>query len=127
MQLDFIPQVFYDVVARFIPGAALVASWSLVAIEPTKIPDVLRAESSWLFGFGPLLLFIVASYLVGLLTVELWELTLGRFAKKREKEAEESAKHACLEEHKRVQQSLNLPHLELNLNDLPRELLCTIT
>lgn len=61
------------------------------------------------------------SYLVGLLTAELWDFTLGRLAKKRKQEAEENSKRVCLEEHKRVQQSLNLPCLELSHNDLPRE------
>lgn len=53
MQLDFIPQKFYDVVARFIPGAALVASWSLVAIEPTKMPEVLEQRAAGCLGLAP--------------------------------------------------------------------------
>lgn len=117
---SLVPQLFYDLLGRVVPGAAVVLAFLVVIAGPTDSLRLLRAEQSWIFNFGPVGLFLLVSYLVGFAGGQLWEITLGRVAHRQEAKAEEGFKRTCLLEHNRTQKTLRERELAITSEELPR-------
>jgi len=78
-----IPQLFYDFLARIIPGATLALVTALVIFSPSAtVKFILNSENTTkLFSAIPLLFGFILSYLIGLVMGQIWELLIGRFTK----------------------------------------------
>src|SRR5689334_931684 len=119
---NLIPQVFYDLLARVIPGAALITLTFIVLFGPKPFADfVLKSpEGDKLFSTSFLLLWGLGSYLTGFLLDRLWDMTLGRLASLRDTKTEAHCQQECLAEHNRVQKALKHPELDIVPGSLPR-------
>jgi len=95
---NFIPQLFYDFLARIIPGAILIVTLTLVVLGPAAATDFVlnSAEDSELFGFGTLLLGILGSYLTGLISGQLWEISFGWISRRIQNNIEAKCKEERL-------------------------------
>jgi hypothetical protein len=73
MQWDIIPQVSYDLIARIVPGAAVIFIVFCLFVIPTVLDGPLM---QWIEGGGVLLLLVafLLSYLAGRLLAEIWEI-----------------------------------------------------
>jgi hypothetical protein len=73
MQWDIIPQVFYDLIARIVPGAAVLFIVLCLFVIPAASDGPLL---QWIEGGGALLLLVafLSSYLIGRLLAEIWEI-----------------------------------------------------
>src|SRR5271157_502711 len=116
-----IPQVFYDFLGRIMPGAAVTTIAALVVYGPEKAADFIVASPhrTDLFAFGPLMIWLLGSYLVGFVTAQLWDMTLGRLTKTTEKALRDDAVNERLLEHERVQAALGRPVLGLHPGQRP--------
>lgn len=119
---NLIPQVFYDFLARVIPGAVLIVVTILVIFSPAAVADSMlnSPNSSKLLDAGPLILWLLGSYIIGFLLGQFWHITLGRLAKKKYSHIEIKCKKECLAEHNRLQKALLHPQLAISVNALPR-------
>jgi len=83
MSWNWIPQLFYDCIARIIPGCtALCATW-LVALGPLGAKRMLQnSRESGYFSFGSIVLLILASYLVGIVLGEVGQRTFKSIPRK---------------------------------------------
>jgi hypothetical protein len=118
---SLIPQVFYDFLARVVPGASLLAFAILVIFGPNNVSSFINSPGSEkLFSAGFILVWVLASYLTGFLLGQLWELTFGQLTKQRMKDTEAKYQEQCLSEHNRVQKVLKHSELVIAPNDLPR-------
>lgn len=118
---NLIPQVFYDLYARVIPGALLLASTILVFFEPEKAINILFTPvEGKLFAVGFFLLWLLISYFCGFVINQLSELTIGVLTKKRDKVVEKNKQAKCLLEHNGLLRSLGQPVLTIKAEELPQ-------
>jgi hypothetical protein len=117
---SLVPQVFYDFVARIVPGASLILVTILV-FSPTNILDLINSQSSdKLLSAGFLVIWALASYLIGFLTGQLWELTFGQITRRLDKKVETKCQGEILSEHNRILGTLKQPLLAIASKDLPK-------
>lgn len=117
----WIPQVYYDFLARIIPGSAVVLGAFYLRHGPQRgISFVFRViceqEHSWVCRFG---IGLLAAYLIGLIVGELGELLAGRVLQRRDAELERGFIRECLDDHSRALQAVGREPLALQLEDLP--------
>lgn len=73
MNWSLIPEIFFDVIGRLIPGSLLILTAAMVHLGPNRAVRVLLAKSSKVNTWSALLLFLV-SYLVAVVVKQMWEL-----------------------------------------------------
>ena len=117
----WIPQVYYDLLARVIPGSVVVLGALYLKQGPLRgIGFVLRGmcdqEHSWVCRFG---VGLLAAYLIGLIVGELGELLAGRLLERRDSELEKTFMRECLDDHSRALQAVGREPIALQLDDLP--------
>jgi hypothetical protein len=119
---NLIPQLFYDFLARIVPGATLILFSALVVFSPMIAANFIlnSQDNSMIFAVGPLLLWILGSYLIGFILGQLWEITIGRFTKQAERQIEAECKQECLKEYNKFQKALGHPELDIEISKLPR-------
>jgi hypothetical protein len=119
---NLVPQVFHDFLARVIPGATLIAVTVIVVFGPAAAADFMMdsPKLNRLFGTGPLLLGVLVSYLLGFLSGQFWEMTIGRLTRRTDGEVEARCQRERLAEHNRLQKALKRPELSIDPGDLPR-------
>ena len=117
----WIPQVYYDLLARVIPGSAVVLGVLYLRDGPSRgIDFVFRGicgqEHSWVCGLG---VGLLAAYLIGLIIGELGELVAGRLLGRRDSELEKGFVRECLDDHIQVLEAVGREPLNLQPDDLP--------
>lgn len=71
MDWNLIPEIFYDIIARIIPGSALVLATAMIYLGPSKAIKMLLSDSTKIDA--PLvLLFLLLAYLVAVVTGQAW-------------------------------------------------------
>jgi hypothetical protein len=120
--LNLIPQVFYDFLARIIPGAILIVVTTIIMVGPATAADFLlnSPNSDKLFSIGFILLWALGSYLIGFLLGNLWEMTLEQLTRSSERNIETKCKEKCLTEYNQTQNALKRPGLDIAPDNLPR-------
>jgi hypothetical protein len=122
---NFIPQLFYDFLAKIVPGAILIVASAFVIFGPTNVATFIfnlnPSEKSNLFALGPLLLWFLVSYLIGFVLGQLWETTIGWLLKSKDYKLEKQCQEKRLEEHNRILTALGYPILSIKAKDLPPE------
>ncbi|AEB08000.1 hypothetical protein [Desulfobacca acetoxidans] len=117
-----IPQLFYDFLARIVPGAILLLGLVLVIFGPSDTATFLTTNQAVsLFSPYHLLLVILISYFTGLIAGRLFEVSIGLMNAKRYDLLEERCREECLAEHNKLLCLLNYPPLTINPADLPRD------
>jgi hypothetical protein len=72
MDWNVIPEIFYDIIARIIPGSVLVIATTMIYLGPSKVVKMLLSDSTEIDA--PLtLLFLLLAYLVAIVTGSVWE------------------------------------------------------
>lgn len=119
---NLIPQVFYDFIARVVPGAVLLVVTAITVAGPASAADFAlkspRAEK--LFLLGPVSLWMLGAYLVGFLLSHLWEMTAGKLTKHRDEEYETRVQRECLTGFVQLQKALKRPTPQVAPESLPR-------
>ena len=117
----WVPQVYYDLLARVVPGSAVLLGVFYLKDGPARgVNYVIRslAESD-----GSLLLRMVvgllASYLIGLIIGELGELLAGRILERRDLEMESGLARDCLDEHNNAMVAAGREPAALPPGDIP--------
>jgi hypothetical protein len=69
--LNVIPQVFYDLIARILPGAIIIACAIFIGVVPDQLVQFFKTdiEKHFLASF---LLYVIFSYLVAIVLMGLW-------------------------------------------------------
>jgi len=71
MNWEVIPEIFFDLVARVVPGSLLLLTAFLVSQGPEKgLPDLVRYASS--AGFGSVLAFALVAYFIAVVLKQAW-------------------------------------------------------
>ena len=123
MLLNLIPQVFYDFIARVIPGFVVIATWYLAILGPNKAIDTITTISSKssqsLFNFWSFSVVIVLSYMLGFVLDELRSLTFGRIKKKYLKRMRPEYIRRCIVEDGKIRKCFGKSALKIKSRDLP--------
>ncbi|MBN2565172.1 MAG: hypothetical protein JXB46_05630 [Candidatus Eisenbacteria bacterium] len=117
----WIPQAYYDLMARIVPGAILIFSSVFLRHGPGR---------GWRYVVGILCegdqtspcrvaVALLTAYLLGLVLSELGELVAGRVLRGMDWGAEQTVKAACLVEHNHSRQLLGDTPLEMTVDELP--------
>ncbi len=117
----WIPQVYYDFLARVIPGSAVMLGVLYLRHGPSRgISFVFRVvceqEHSWVCRIG---IGLLAAYLIGLIIGELGEFLAGRLIERRDSELERGFMRECLDDHSRALQAVGREPIAIQLDDLP--------
>lgn len=135
MPLDLIPQVFYDLIARIIPGTVLIIASYLTVLGPKKAIDTLvsvavtipperKILNVWLFA-----LLMILAYVLSMIVHELWSLaskaitSVDKKNQKKEKKSKEKKKEppkrVCFEQDGKIRKCFEEPALGFESSDLP--------
>jgi hypothetical protein len=117
-----IPQLFYDFLARIVPGAVLIVVTAFVVSTPASNIDLLLTSH---FGdktvaFTRLLWGGLGAYLIGFLLSQMWLTMMPRRLKDRLTNVEAECKQDRLAEHNRVLVALGYPSENIQPEDLPQ-------
>jgi hypothetical protein len=102
MDWDIIPEVFYDIIARIIPGSVLVIAACMVYFGPSQVLETLLTNSD-LVDARLTLAFLLLAYLVAVIVGPIWEVAgdlkrwKERMEEKREAEEQETAGSTSVE------------------------------
>ena len=121
MNLDFIPQVFYDLISRVIPGMVTALAWYVTLRSPRQAAQTIGAilTNDKLSGWGSFTLLAVLSYVLGFILRELWSLTFDNLFEDRMKEREKRARLSSLAEYGKARANQKKPDLGLAYEALP--------
>jgi lysylphosphatidylglycerol synthetase-like protein (DUF2156 family) len=117
----WIPKVYYDFLARIVPGSVVVLGSLYLQEGPVRgVSYFLRTlceveESFWCrFAIG-----LLVAYLTGLILGEVGELLAGRLLRRRDDELEAGFARECLDEHNRSLAASGQTTLDVIPDDLP--------
>lgn len=121
MPLSIIPQIFYDLIARVLPGMIVMVIWYLAVLGPTKAWIIFKTEhaGSNFFYFWSVFIILVFSYVVSFILNELWHIKFEAIKKNRKKEIKINPIKLSLDQDAKIRKSLQEDTLELNVEDLP--------
>ncbi len=119
---NLVPQVFYDLVARVMPGGVLIVASTLVITGPSDAIGLITKpnDNTELFSIGAFLIGILLAYAIGIIVGQLWEITIGRTIRKTLAQEERSCKDTCLAEHNLLLKQVGRPEVNLEASNLPR-------
>ncbi|MFH1689777.1 MAG: hypothetical protein ABIE42_06010 [Candidatus Eisenbacteria bacterium] len=117
----WIPQVYYDFLARVVPGSVVLVGVFYLREGPVRgfnfaLRSMSEPEGSLLFRFG---VGLLAAYLIGVIIGELGELLAGRLLERRDAGSEAGFARECLDEHNRALAVLGREPVAVLLDDLP--------
>lgn len=121
----WVPQVYYDFLARVVPGAVLVLGSIFVRhVPPRGVGYVFRVvceqEHPWVCRVA---IGLLGSYLVGLVLGELGELIAGRALERRDREQEAAVARECIIDHAHAERALGRDYKAPEVEDLPDALM----
>lgn len=123
MPLSLVPQVFYDLIARVIPGFVLIMMWYLTILGPNKAIDTIITISSEpgqsVFSFWSFAMLVILSYVLGFVLDELRSLTFGRIRRQSLKRKRRKYVESCIAHDSKIRKCFGGPALELENQDLP--------
>lgn len=104
MQWDWIPNAFYDLLARVAPGGLVLFAAFLVVADPDAAvhPFSEKFATIVLGGFGPFTLALLLAYITGLVLAELWRLIVAMLYKGRSEATEKKCRAERLRQHLKV-------------------------
>jgi hypothetical protein len=118
MPLNLVPQVFYDLIARVVPGFVVAIIWYLTILGPKKAINTLITISSeqsilnlWSFA-----LLIMLAYILGFILNELWDLTFQKIKRKTERGRK---LRSSIAQYNRIRKCFGKSELEFGHEDLP--------
>ena len=116
----WLPNVYYDFLARIIPGSAVVLGAVYLREGPYRgigfVMRVLTEPENWVPRFA---IGILAAYLIGLIIGELGELVAGRLLEHRDLEMGSNVMRECFDEHNRSIELAGGRQLEVLPDELP--------
>ena len=121
MSLSLVPQIFYDLIARVMPGALLFITGFVTFVGPRETVRIIVDTSSKqeLFTFWTFLAISILSYFLSLLLSEidsiLWEKIRGKKTKAKTKQC----LNKCITEYNSLRKLFGEPALELKNDDFP--------
>lgn len=117
----WIPQAYYDIVARVIPGAALIFTALFIKHGPERgIAHVLRLlcepdqPALCRMGVG-----LIIAYFVGLILGGFGELLASRILRQTEWTMGHELKKGCLDDHNKAQTMMGNPPLDIVADEMP--------
>jgi len=123
MPLNLIPEFFYDLIGRVIPGFVVIIMWYLTILGPNKAIDTITRVSSQsnqpIFNLWSFSILLAIAYLLGLILEEIWSVTFWRIKGNKRGSREAQQIDWCIAEYERVRKCLGQPELGLQRQDLP--------
>jgi len=104
MPLSLIPQLFYDLIARIIPGMVVTLLFYLGFSGPANVIQKLSTfqGKANIFGFWSFFVVLIVSYILGFILSEVWTITFAKFTNKRTKRIITKYLKESIDEHKKL-------------------------
>lgn len=121
MSLSWIPQLFYDLLARLLPGVVLLVIAAILAKGGTGQGSDLVAWF-WAHGFGYYgspAAALGCAYVLGVVLAEIWEIVVRRHTQDRKKVVHDAVKAERLREHNTLALGLGGKKAKIMENQLP--------
>jgi hypothetical protein len=81
MNWGIVPEIFFDVIGRVIPGFLLIVTGVMVGVGPTESFELIRSKAPEL-GVSGILFVALISYFVAIISKQVWELVVPQKPKK---------------------------------------------
>jgi len=119
---SFIPQLFYDFLARIVPGSVLMVLTAVIIFGPGDFDScsLSSLEKVEQLTFVRVSIWVLEAYLIGFILGQVSEMTLRRLLKKKFKKIGKECKARCLKQHNRIAEALGRPTLRITADDLPQ-------
>jgi hypothetical protein len=119
MKLNWIPQLFMDLIGRILPGALIALASVAVIKGPEAVASLFTTEHSKALTFSAMLLWGVVSYLLGLTLGQACEETIGRCTRSKMRIIRSECKRERLEDLNRTLRLLGKDELDIDVAELP--------
>jgi hypothetical protein len=118
---SFVPQLFYDFLARIVPGVILIASTVLVILGPVSGARLLvnPPQDANFYAVGPLGLLILLAYFCGFVLGDVCRKCFTRLFEERYRKVDAECKEKALHEHNAVLKAIGKSPLAMNVADMP--------
>lgn len=118
MPLSLVPQIFYDLIARVVPGLVIVIAWYMAVLGPDRAIATISKNQN-ILDFWAFALLVTLSYILGFILDELWSLTFKRIKRKIIKGKKEGYIRSCIDENNKVRERFGESKIEFEDKDLP--------
>lgn len=117
----WIPQVYYDFLARVIPGSAVLLGAIYLRYGPLRginftLRVICEQEEPWIYRFG---IGLLIAYLIGVILGELGELLAGRVLRRRDEGLAAGFKRECLDDHNQALEAVGREPIALPPDGFP--------
>lgn len=121
MPWSVIPQIFYDLIARVIPGATVLLLGYLTLFGPTRAIKSFFIESSQenIFNFGTFIPIFILAYILGFILRELWVIAFKKIQKKWPSQLKEDQIESAIDYHNKIRVIHGKKPLNVKKGDLP--------
>lgn len=121
MPWSVIPQIFYDLIARVIPGATVLLLGYLTLFGPTGAIKSFFIESSQknIFNFGTFIPIFILAYILGFILRELWVIAFKKIQKKWTSQLKEDQIESAIDYHNKIRVIHGKKPLNVKKGDLP--------
>ena len=121
MPWSVIPQIFYDLIARVVPGATILLLGYLTLLGPTKARHTFFVEVSQIntFKLGTYIPLFIVAYILGFILRELWVIAYKNIQKKWPSQPKEDQIESAIDYHNKIRVIHGKKPLNVKKADLP--------
>ncbi|HHT9123544.1 MAG TPA: hypothetical protein ACFYEF_11810 [Candidatus Wunengus sp. YC63] len=121
MPWSVIPQIFYDLIARVVPGATILLLGYLTLLGPTKAIHTFFVEVSQknTFKLGTYIPLFIVAYILGFILRELWVIAYKKIQKKWPSQPKENQIESAIDYHNKIRVIHGKKPLNVKKGDLP--------
>lgn len=121
MPLSLIPQIFFDLIARIIPGAIflILIYPSLVGYQQALEYLFSNSGKSGIINIWSFFLLIIFAYIIGFILGQLSTLTIGKIRENSRKKRNLKSIKTCVEENNNIRKCFNENVLKIDHREIP--------
>ena len=120
MNLSVIPQIFYDIIARAIPGGLILFFGYIAYQGPINAKhSFLEINTPYLFSFHSIVMYALVSYFIGFTMSAIWSISLGKVLRTKISKIEKNCIGECITNFNTLKVIKGEPAISITTNDFP--------
>lgn len=122
MPLNLVPQIFYDIIARVIPGSTILILTGLTISGPqTAYLELQKLASNQTINLWTVTAFVMIAYVFGYILNEFWRLTIDKLTKKRRGRLHKENTEKAIEQLNKRRRLMKEKEIKIDYDDLPKD------
>ena len=118
MSLSLVPQIFYDLIARVVPGFVVILAWYTAVLGPDKAISTIINNRN-VFEFWLFALLVTLSYVLSFILDELWSLTFYKINHNITENKKGEYIRSCVDDNNKIRECFGESNVEFKGGRLP--------